>query len=333
MKKSLLALSILLSTSVMADYKIIMSGKSGNIAIPEQPAPQFSGHTFTSCGQTGKFGPSLSQCQSAYSGDEILENEFNFSISNGIQSWTVPKSGTYVFEIAAPSLHQNYSNGRGSIIKSTVNLNAGEIVKIVVGQRGVGSWPVTEGTTINSNDGLGGAGGSFVYTGSIGGSGLIGAAGGGNVNCNPTNLNSCPGGANDGEHGDLIYNEYIPSGPGTGWLSSHGKSLVSYDQNGNVWSGSPSNVQGGQRFLGGNESDCNTSSCDIQVGGFGGGGGAGNDNIGGSGGYTGGANAANNAYSGEGYPGASSPVSATRSESVVFTGSNSGKGYVKVSVQ
>ena len=322
MKKSLLALSILLSTSVMADYKIIMSGKSGNIAIPEQPDPQFSGHTFTSCGQTGKFGPSLSQCQSAYSGDEVLENEFNFSISNGIQSWTVPESGTYVFEIAAPSLHQNYSNGRGSIITSIVNLNAGEVVKIVVGQRGVGSWPVTEGSTLNIGDGLGGAGGSFVYTGTIGGSGLIGAAGGGNVNCNPTNLNSCTGSSNNGQHGPVRYtNNYMPSGPGTGWVSSYGKLPNS------------TNPQGGQRFLGGNESDCGYGGCAINVGGFGGGGGSGNDSIGGSGGYTGGANAANNAYSNEGYPGGSSPVSATRSESVVFTGSNSGKGYVKVSVQ
>jgi len=324
MKKSLLALSILLSTSVMADYKIIMSGKSSNITIPEQPAPQFSGHTFTSCGQTGKFGPSLSQCQSAYSGDEILENEFNFSISNGIQSWTVPESGTYVFEIAAPSLHQNYSNGRGSIITSTVKLNAGEVVKIVVGQRGVGSWPVTEGSTLNIGDGLGGAGGSFVYTGTIGGSGLIGAAGGGNVNCNPTNLNSCTGQSNNGQHGLIGDLNGVPSAPGTGWLSSYGKVNATYNE---------SKPQGGQRFLGGNESDCGYGGCAINVGGFGGGGGSGNDNIGGSGGYTGGANADDNAYSGEGYPGASSPVSATRSESVVFTGSNSGKGYVNVSVQ
>ena len=236
------------------------------------------------------------------------------------------------FRNAAPSLHQSYSNGRGSIITSTVNLSAGEVVKIVVGQRGIGAWPVSSGTTLNTEDGLGGAGGSFVYTGSIGGSGLIGAAGGGNVNCNPNTLNSCSGGANDGNHGDLINNEYVPSAPGTGWLSSHGK-MTTYNPDGSVWSGKAVKVQGGQRFLGGNDSDCGYASCPINVGGFGGGGGSGNDNIGGSGGYTGGANAANNAFSGEGYPGASSPVSATRSESVVFTGSNSGKGYVSVSVQ
>lgn len=35
MKKFLLALSILFSTSVMADYKIIMSGKQSNIKLPE----------------------------------------------------------------------------------------------------------------------------------------------------------------------------------------------------------------------------------------------------------------------------------------------------------
>ena len=102
----------------------------------------------------------------------------------------------------------------------------------------------------------------------------------------------------------------------------------------------------GDLFVGGY--DQRNRFCPISPeGGFGGGGSShdstrcdSNNNTGlswahgkGAGGYTGGANANNNDYSSVGYPGASSPVSATRSESVVFTGSNSGKGYVNVSVQ
>lgn len=84
MKKSLLALSILLSTSVMADYKVIMSGQSGNIKLPEKPEPttNFVSHTFTNCGQTGRFGPSQSSCVSEYNGSEILDPQLSFSVSS-----------------------------------------------------------------------------------------------------------------------------------------------------------------------------------------------------------------------------------------------------------
>lgn len=181
----------------------------------------FVSHMFTTCGQTGRLGPSLGICASAYNGAEILKPEYNYGVVDGIQQWTVPADGVYTFEIAAPSLHASLSSAKGSIITSKVSLIKGEIVHVVAGQRGVGAWPVTEGTSVNSNDGLGGAGGSFVYTGSIGGDGLIGAAGGGNLDCEPTSINGCLVRANDGHHGDLRTNRYS-SGPGTGWPSSSG---------------------------------------------------------------------------------------------------------------
>lgn len=277
----------------------------------------FSSHTFNSCGQTGRVGPSEADCESEYSGAPWATDDSLFSVTNGIQQWTVPETATYTIVIAAPSLHASTNEGAGSVITATVALTEGESVNIVVGQRGVGPWPVQSGAQPNSNDGLGGPGGSFVYTGTIGGSGLIGAAGGGNLNCQPTNLASCPGHSNAGEHGTRLHTSSVDSGPGAGWRSTVGKE-PNY------------RVQGGQHFLGGNESDCSYTSCAQQPGGFGGGGGSGNDNIGGSGGYTGGSNAQNNAYTNEGYPGGSSPQSATRSQSVVFTTTNTGPGYVTI---
>ncbi len=143
----------------------------------------FTSHTFNSCGQTGRVGPSEADCESEYSGADWVTDNSLFSVADGIQQWTVPETATYTVVIAAPSLHASTTDGAGSVITATVALTEGETVNIVVGQRGVGPWPVQSGSQPNSNDGLGGPGGSFVYTGTIGGSGLIGAAGGGNLNC------------------------------------------------------------------------------------------------------------------------------------------------------
>ena len=56
----------------------------------------FSSFTFTNAGKTGREGPTLAQCQSAYAGQVWLNNYFNVS-NQGIQEWTVPKSGNYQF--------------------------------------------------------------------------------------------------------------------------------------------------------------------------------------------------------------------------------------------
>lgn len=158
MKKSLLALSILLSTSVMADYKIIMSGKSGNIPIPEPAAPQtdFVSHTFTNCGMTGRYGPSLSSCQGSYNGSEVLEPDYNFNVSNGIQYWTVPVTANYEITVAGARGGNGYlhSGGYGARMKGVFELEEGLRLKIMIGQMG--------GHSDEVNNGAGGGGGSFV---------------------------------------------------------------------------------------------------------------------------------------------------------------------------
>ena len=53
-------------------------------------------YTFTNCGQTGRTGPSQSQCNSAYSGTN-LDGQVN--VNGGIQEWVVPYSGTYAIEV------------------------------------------------------------------------------------------------------------------------------------------------------------------------------------------------------------------------------------------
>lgn len=84
--------------------------------------------TFDNCGATGKFGPSQADCTSNYSSADWLVEDENFSVQDGIQEWTVPADGDYIFEIAAPSLHASYNDGEGSIVEATANLSEGDVV-------------------------------------------------------------------------------------------------------------------------------------------------------------------------------------------------------------
>jgi hypothetical protein len=269
----------------MADYRIIMSGNSGKIDIPEKSEPEtnFTVHTFTNCGKEGRYGPSLSQCQIQYSGSEILSDNYAFEVNQGVQSFTVPVDGVYKIEAAGARGGFNYygygssathslrtDSGRGAVLSGDFNLEKGTVINIVVGQVGADGIG-------NHNTGASGGGGSFVYTGSASGSGLLLAAGGGasvdaedypdslrirdantgtsgkdNVSSDPSvnfagGVNGNPGVSKDG-------NYY--GGSGAGWL---GKS-VNISQN----------YKNGGLFIGGYDQR-NTSCAFKPEGGFGGG--------------------------------------------------------------
>lgn len=83
MKKSILALSILLSTSVMADYKITMSGKGGALTLPEpalSPLPDPLGEV-GECIYTTRNGTYLTNYTNEYHTDPITyrRNRVNFT--------------------------------------------------------------------------------------------------------------------------------------------------------------------------------------------------------------------------------------------------------------
>lgn len=183
MKKSLLALSILLSTSVMADYKIIISGNSGTIKLPESPEPQtdFVSHTFTSCEKEGRTGPSLSQCQSAYSGTELLSGDYGYTVNQGIQSFIVPETGDYKIKAYGPrGVNKNNNVGKGAIMEGVFSLNSGERIQILVGQ-----FSVYNGDQFWQ----GGSGGTFVALGESNSSASpLVVAGGGGTNRSATSF-------------------------------------------------------------------------------------------------------------------------------------------------
>jgi len=202
-----------------------------------------------------------------------LNNTSYYNVTSGIQQWTVPFTGVYRFKVAGAKggnwvqQSQGGTGGLGAILNGDVLLTRGQVVNIVVGKQGANA-----GTT---GVGGGGGGGTFVYTGSVGGTGLIFAAGGGGgadddgltagqsaredfyAGLNSASIRATPtdgqGAANAGAGG----------GSGTGWFSD------------GLGSGA------GLRFNGGG------AVGEGGIGGFGGGGGD-LDDGGAGGGYTGG---------------------------------------------
>ena len=122
----------------------------------------FSSHTFTNCGATGRYGPTLSECRSAYSPSWVDNTSYFNVVTQGIQEWTIPATTTYEIEVWGASGGQtplsNTLAGRGQKIKHQFSLTEGEKLYIVVGQMGVA------GQTYSGEDGhtTGGGGGSFV---------------------------------------------------------------------------------------------------------------------------------------------------------------------------
>ena len=114
---------------------------------PEYP---FTSFTFTNAGATGRFGPTLDQCKDSYS-PSWVNNPSYFSVSGGIQKWTVPATGTYEIEIAGAK--GGGEKGYGAVQVLDLNLTKSEKLNIVVGQRG---------SSDDSSRGGGGGGGSFL---------------------------------------------------------------------------------------------------------------------------------------------------------------------------
>ena len=138
---------------------------------------EFSTYTFTTASITGRTGPTLANCQSAYAGQTWLTNYFSMT-TQGYQLWTVPTTGSYQITVAGSRAGKHttqnltYTPGSGAIVKGTVQLNAGDVLEIICGQyldSGNGQY--------TGYYGFGGGGGSFVKN--VTASALLFAGGGG----------------------------------------------------------------------------------------------------------------------------------------------------------
>lgn len=250
----------------------------------------FSTHTFTACGATGRSGPAQSDCISSYSGAAWASNSTYFSVTGGIQSWKVPGSGTYTIDLFGAKGGQTtqstvYAGGQGARVRATVTLTQGEVLKILVGQVG-GSFGYTGG----------GGGGTYLYNQTsstaiavAGGGGGAGNSGGAGYNAS---LNSSgttgysgysAGTSGNGSASNSSASGWGMSGAGINGNGNGGASTYSYSTGANALSF----INGG---TGADQSGTSTlSSCVGAWGGFGGGGGGACNGGGGGGGYSGGA--------------------------------------------
>ncbi|XP_035671951.1 glycine-rich cell wall structural protein 1.0-like [Branchiostoma floridae] len=113
------------------------------------PGLGFQTATFTTLGATGRAGPT--SLGDHYRGQD---HEKLVTLQNGIQLFTVPETGNYSIEVAGAAAGQaGTARGRGALVSGTFQLQEGDVLKILVGQEGLGS---------RRHLSAGGGGGTFV---------------------------------------------------------------------------------------------------------------------------------------------------------------------------
>ena len=203
---------------------------------------------FTNCSATGKNGPTQSNCNTAYASTDL---NGEVSVSNGIQTWIVPANATYTIT-AYGAQGGGTHGGLGAKISGQFTLNAGDVIKILVGQKGNylekdasggGGTFVTKSPHNNNSSILvvaGGGGGSFVDNSTSNGQSTTAGADG---CCSQSNFSTS--GGTDGNGGGNIGNASLIGGAGflTNGIGygNYGTKSQSYLNGGvganNTWSG------------------------------------------------------------------------------------------------
>ena len=307
----------------------------------------FTSHTFTNCGADGMDGPTLSDCKNIYGNNEPWDNLSYFDVvgqSGGIQKWTVPISGPYTITAhggeGGTGFHYNTTSpgaagGKGAIITGTFNLTNGDILWIVVGQKGhtFGDGSGSGSTTYTHRPGAGG-GGTYVVKASpenaVNSDILVIAGGGGGGRGRTSGIGQQPGG--DGlttETGTYTGSAGQGGVPNGGWY--YGFTGAGFEGNGrpglnipdSSWASKyfdefiPQSYKNGSR--GGK-----VETWAIAQGGFGGGGGAGLV-PGAGGGYSGGNTTGSWSTSGNAYGGGSFNSGTNKSATTGQAGDGHGK--------
>ncbi len=122
-------------------------------------------YNFTNCGATGRLGPTLEQCNKSYMSTTLKDNITMDKDRQGIQIWKVPITGRYLITVAGAGIiisesdkyYDDYSGG--AVISSEFKLIKDDILKILVGQKGIQSEISQE---FPQKENYSGSGGSFV---------------------------------------------------------------------------------------------------------------------------------------------------------------------------
>lgn len=307
-------------------------GRLDDTGRPSQKARKWK---FTDCSAIGRFGPTEDMCNSTYKGTSM--EEVDFFVKEGMQFFTVPKTGKYKITATAPGgLAKNpKSAGRGATISAVFALEKSDEIRIIVGQKG---------SVYSGKDYFGGSGGTFVVKyrdwvhDALVVSGGGGSVGGSKVGPNPevtdanlarrgkdsskTGDNFGLGGAegHGGKRGNRQLGTNTPGG-GAGFM---GNGIPSSDTRWGAPEPAISFTNNGEANeapgVGGTFFDTNGDEID---GGFGGGGSGARWAAGGAGGYSGGGGGPD-----EGHSGGGGSFIHAEGESVKEEVTNYGKGQV-----
>jgi len=122
------------SGSWSTQQAMIQIGQGVWPSLNSNPLYSFTSFTFTSATATGINGPTLAQCQTAYTGQAFLNGYFSMPSFQGYQLWTVPKSGTYRITAAGAS-SETAGGGRPAIVRADIDLYITQKLWICVGQQ------------------------------------------------------------------------------------------------------------------------------------------------------------------------------------------------------
>lgn len=245
-------------------------------------------YMFSNCGATGPTGPSQGQINSSYASTNL--NGLVTS-NGGIQLFTVPAGGNFRIEVfGAQGGNGGSTGGLGAYMSGEFTLIQGQVLKVVVGQRGLNGDYVGGGgggsfvTDINNVPLIiaGGGGGSYYSSYSFGAAGMAGTVSpSGNEGIEGWSaLVNTPGGTNGSGGMAGPYNTWGGQGAGGGGLLTNGAEGFGYPN------------AGGRAFVNGAGGGLDQYSGTYAGSGGFGGGGAGEwwdyTGAGGGGGYSGG---------------------------------------------
>jgi len=253
-------------------------------------------YTFTPAGASGQNGPTLAQCESAYSGEDFLVSDFAVS-PQGFQQLTIQNAGTYTIEVhgaKAGSYLSGTDGGYGTKMIGEFTLAVNDVVTMVIGQQGVdatnpssggsggggggGTYVSINGTIQIVAGGGGGAGGynsitpgKDALTGTTGGSGYLTAGGIGGLGGGGDN-DILTGNGGAGYNGDGIGSSYGNFGKKWNHASTKSKGGDGYNQSGDGGfggggGGSYGSGAGGGGFSGGGGGGYTTSTSHYAGGG------------------------------------------------------------------
>ncbi len=309
---------------------------------------EFSNYTFVSGMPRGQATPSTQNFASLYGGQPFTSGYFSYNSSSGLQSWTVPGTGTYRIEAggARGGRDNNYGIADiwGAKIRGEFDLNEGTVLTFRIGSGG------NQYTSPHGNE-CGGGGGTYVNNSTAGTTMIVAGGGGGSAgnvygNSCSRNIQTAYGQTTTGSVATTCQGNYTASTPGTqqggggngSYWGGGGGGYLGNGNNGYNHCGTPT---GGKSYtnggVGGPGDGCYTGSGQGNRGGYGGGGGGNLSGPGGGGGYTGGTSSgAWSSYSQHGggagsFNGGSQQVNSKGGNSG-SDGGYAGAGYVKVTI-